>query len=83
MERSICHTLELTIYTRVRYVFTGFDIRVDHPHSHVVRTCELVKGETEYNAFVSSFLSSMFVCTCLYQKECSLLILQIQYISIY
>lgn len=22
----------------------GFDVAVDHPHTHVVRTCQLVKG---------------------------------------
>lgn len=24
----------------------GFDVAIDHPHTHVVRTCHLVKGET-------------------------------------
>lgn len=23
----------------------GFDVAVDHPHTHVVRTCHLVKGK--------------------------------------
>lgn len=23
----------------------GFDVAIDHPHTHVVRTCHLVKGE--------------------------------------
>lgn len=24
----------------------GFDVAVDHPHTHVVKTCQLVKGTT-------------------------------------
>lgn len=24
----------------------GFDVAVDHPHTHVVKTCHLVKGKT-------------------------------------
>lgn len=24
----------------------GFDVAIDHPHTHVVKTCHLVKGET-------------------------------------
>lgn len=24
----------------------GFDVAVDHPHTHVVKTCHLVKGST-------------------------------------
>lgn len=23
----------------------GFDVAIDHPHTHVVKTCHLVKGE--------------------------------------
>ena len=25
----------------------GFDVAIDHPHTHVVRTCHLVKGEPD------------------------------------
>lgn len=24
----------------------GFDVAIDHPHTHVVRTCQLVKGKS-------------------------------------
>lgn len=26
----------------------GFDVAIDHPHTHVVKTCQLVKGKSEY-----------------------------------
>lgn len=32
----------------------GFDVAVDHPHTHVVRTCQLVKG-TVFLIISSSF----------------------------
>ena len=25
----------------------GFDVAIDHPHTHVVKCCQLVKGEHE------------------------------------
>lgn len=25
-------------------MFTGFEITVDHPHTHIVKTCNLVRG---------------------------------------
>ena len=27
------------------FVRAGFEITVDHPHTHIVRTCQLVKGQ--------------------------------------
>lgn len=27
----------------------GFDVAIDHPHTHVVKTCHLVKGETLFH----------------------------------
>lgn len=29
----------------------GFDVAVDHPHTHVVKTCHLVKGKHSCNYF--------------------------------
>lgn len=26
----------------------GFDVAIDHPHTHVVKCCQLVKGVTYY-----------------------------------
>lgn len=29
----------------------GFDVAVDHPHTHVVKTCHLVKGLAQNDKF--------------------------------
>lgn len=35
---------ELVFNENVLLQTLGFDVAVDHPHTHVVRTCQLVKG---------------------------------------
>jgi hypothetical protein len=63
-----------------RVLFAGFDIRVEHPHSHVVRTCELVKAhrdlaQTSYFLATNSlhltdmclrYKSSVIACVCVH-----------------
>jgi len=30
----------------MRFCVVGFEITVDHPHTHIVKTCNLVRGWT-------------------------------------
>lgn len=38
----------------------GFDVAVDHPHTHVVRTCQLVKGKFPFQ--LSLECASLTLC---------------------
>jgi len=35
---------EKNIY--IKFYLAGFDLTVDHPHTNVVKTCQLVKGKS-------------------------------------
>lgn len=41
------HAQDLVFNENVLLQTLGFDVAVDHPHTHVVRTCHLVKGKCE------------------------------------
>jgi len=38
---------DLVINENVLLQTLGFDVAIDHPHTHVVRCCQLVKGKTD------------------------------------
>lgn len=46
----------------------GFDVAIDHPHTHVVKTCHLVKGKYQkdkkiiFNTYVHIFMRRNFLC---------------------
>lgn len=35
----------IQIKTNRCFIFTGFDLSIEHPHTNVVKTCQLVKGK--------------------------------------
>ena len=35
-------------------IVSGFEITVDHPHTHIVRTCQLVKGQCHLSKLTSA-----------------------------
>ena len=50
----------------------GFDVAIDHPHTHVVKCCQLVKGVLSFHIFhildlylATSFPSLWTMCFCL------------------
>lgn len=51
----------------------GFDVAIDHPHTHVVKTCSLVKGKLIQVLFVknSNFLLNQKLLTFSIQRTCS------------
>lgn len=40
-------TQDLVINENVLLQTLGFDVAIDHPHTHVVRCCHLVKGNSD------------------------------------
>lgn len=40
----------------------GFDVAIDHPHTHVVKTCHLVKGK--YQKVKKSYFTLMSISSC-------------------
>ena len=36
----------------------GFDVAIDHPHTHVVKCCQMVKGERDPSLSLLSLLPS-------------------------
>lgn len=39
---------KFSIITSTVFFYTGFDLTVDHPHTNVVKTCQLVKGKKKH-----------------------------------
>lgn len=48
---------ELVFNENVLLQTLGFDVAIDHPHTHVVRCCHLVRGKR------SLYFGTLYVCT--------------------
>lgn len=47
-EQYAAQSQELVFNENVLLQTLGFDVAIDHPHTHVVRCCHLVRGKFEF-----------------------------------
>lgn len=55
---------ELVFNENVLLQTLGFVVTIDHPHTHVVKTCHLVKGKISYLNALDALLLISFISAC-------------------
>ena len=55
-------------------LFVGFDITIDHPNPHVMKTCELIKGRKR--TIVTYRTICRYITNLIYHVNCKKIVLQ-------